>query len=128
MRSQSWLQLYMYCVERSAFKISTCPLVWDYQNNHRTSKYEGGSCPMQEAMPHKLLFSRKGTFLYNILVLSINCSQISCHDNTGQGNKFLNKQKNCLLVCWTSTFIFLIQMLRLVTGFMPMARLFEPML
>ena len=51
----------------SAFKVSTCPLVRDNQNNHQTSRNEGCSCPMnkQEATPHKLLFSRKGTYYAN---------------------------------------------------------------
>ena len=47
----------------TSFIISTCPLVLDNQNNHWTSRNEGGSCLMdkQEAKPHKLVFSRKGT-------------------------------------------------------------------
>ena len=45
------------------FEIITCLLVRDNRNNHWTSRNEGGSCLMdkQEAIPHKLLFSRKGT-------------------------------------------------------------------
>ena len=45
------------------FEISTRPLVQDNQNNHRTSRSEGGSCPMdkQEAIPYKLrtLFKKR---------------------------------------------------------------------
>ena len=52
-----------FVILTAAFEINTCPLVRDNQNNHQTSRSEGGSCPMdkKEAIPHKLFFLGKGT-------------------------------------------------------------------
>ena len=52
------------------------------QNNHHTSRNERGSCPMdkQEAIPHKLLLSRKGTNHTNqIFSIDFNITK-STHD------------------------------------------------
>ena len=79
------------------FEISTCLLVRNNQNNQRASKNERGICPMdkQEAMPHKLLFSRKEI---NFFSIDFNITK-STHDEKNYGNSTVNRWMNKSICC-----------------------------
>ena len=129
-----------YSLQWAAFKISTCPLVWDNLNDHWTSRNEGSRCPMdkQEAIPNKLLFSRKGTNHTNkVFSIDFNITKSTQYEkNYGNSTvyRWMNKSvwaaircflysilivpkshdntgQGNLLVRWTSSFIFLLQTL-----------------